>query len=83
MLGAQTIKDVGPEMINASSISMHIAPIPGDRLYDNNCEFTAWFYQSVLMFFHGRKHAPRPAEKYTHTSKIIIFDNSTELFRAM
>lgn len=38
LLGAQTIKDVGPELIDASSISTHIAPIPGDRLYDNNYE---------------------------------------------
>jgi L-lactate dehydrogenase (cytochrome) len=52
LLGAQTIKDVGPELIDASSISTHIAPIPGDRLYDNNCEFTAWLYQSVLTLFH-------------------------------
>jgi hypothetical protein len=39
LLGAQTIKDVTPEMVDASAISMHIAATPGDRLYDNNCEF--------------------------------------------
>jgi L-lactate dehydrogenase (cytochrome) len=45
LLGAQTIKDVRPEMIDASAIGVHIAGTPGDRLYDNNCKFTTRLHQ--------------------------------------
>ncbi|KII95635.1 hypothetical protein PLICRDRAFT_34557 [Plicaturopsis crispa FD-325 SS-3] len=38
LLGAPTIKDVVPEMVDASSISSHIVAVPGDRLYDRNYE---------------------------------------------
>ena len=38
LLGAPTIRDVRPDMVDASAISVHIAPTPGDRLYDHNCE---------------------------------------------
>lgn len=38
LLGARTIKDVVPEMVDASNIHSHIVGVPGDRLYDNNCE---------------------------------------------
>jgi len=45
LLGAQTIKDVTPDMIDASAISVHIAATPVDRLYDNNCKIiTSWAY---------------------------------------
>ncbi|KAF8339391.1 FMN-dependent dehydrogenase-domain-containing protein [Amanita rubescens] len=37
LLGARTIKDVVPEMVDASNIHSHIVAVPGDRLYDNNC----------------------------------------------
>jgi L-lactate dehydrogenase (cytochrome) len=39
LLGAQTLKDVRPDMIDASAINMHIAATPGDHLYDSNCKF--------------------------------------------
>ena len=38
LLGANTIKDVVPEMVDASSIHSHIVAVPGDRLYEANCE---------------------------------------------
>ena len=43
LLGAQTIKDIGPEMIDAFAVGIHVSPSPGDRLYDNNCEFIVIF----------------------------------------
>lgn len=39
LLGARTIKDITPDMVDISNISSHIASIPGDKLYDTNCEF--------------------------------------------
>ncbi|KAF9012548.1 FMN-dependent dehydrogenase-domain-containing protein [Cyathus striatus] len=38
LLGAPTIKDVVPDMVDASNISSHIVAVPGDRLYDSNYE---------------------------------------------
>jgi len=34
LLGAQTINDLASDMVDISNISSHIAPIPGDRLYN-------------------------------------------------
>ncbi|TDL18057.1 hypothetical protein BD410DRAFT_822490 [Rickenella mellea] len=36
LLGAPTIKDVVPDMVDARSISTHVVAVPGDRLYDSN-----------------------------------------------
>ena len=38
LLGAPTLKDVVPEMVDASSIHVHSASVPSDRLYDGNCK---------------------------------------------
>lgn len=38
LLGSPTIADVVPEMVDTQSISQHVVPVPGDRLYDSNCK---------------------------------------------
>ncbi|KAF8070715.1 FMN-dependent dehydrogenase-domain-containing protein [Lyophyllum atratum] len=38
LLGAPTIKDVVPAMVDASNIHTHIVSVPGDRLYESNYE---------------------------------------------
>ena len=38
LLGARTLKEVVPEMVDASNIHNHVVAVPGDRLYDANCE---------------------------------------------
>ena len=38
LLGARTLAEVRPEMVDASSLQSHIVAVPGDRLYDSNCE---------------------------------------------
>ncbi|EIM85014.1 uncharacterized protein STEHIDRAFT_81830 [Stereum hirsutum FP-91666 SS1] len=38
LIGAKTIKDVVPEMVDASNIHTHVIAVPGDRLYDSNYE---------------------------------------------
>ncbi|TFK87560.1 FMN-dependent alpha-hydroxy acid dehydrogenase [Polyporus arcularius HHB13444] len=38
LLGARTLKEVVPEMVDASSLQSHIVAVPGDRLYDSNYE---------------------------------------------
>jgi L-lactate dehydrogenase (cytochrome) len=42
LLGAPTIKDVVPEMVDARSLCSHSAP-PSDELYMANCELIALF----------------------------------------
>ncbi|KAF8161327.1 FMN-dependent dehydrogenase-domain-containing protein [Crassisporium funariophilum] len=38
LLGAPTIGDINPDMVDASALSSHSGAIPGDRLYDSNYE---------------------------------------------
>lgn len=37
LLGAQTIKDVVPAMVDSSNIHSHMVTVPRDQLYDSNC----------------------------------------------
>lgn len=39
LLGARNLKDIVPEMVDASNIHMHSVPAPNDNLYDSNCMF--------------------------------------------
>lgn len=39
LIGARTIKDLVPDMVDASNIHTHTVDVPGDRLYDSNCGF--------------------------------------------
>ena len=43
LLGARTLAEVRPEMVDASSLQSHIVAVPGDRLYDSNCESSSSF----------------------------------------
>ncbi|OBZ69492.1 Cytochrome b2, mitochondrial [Grifola frondosa] len=38
LLGARSLKEVVPEMVDASALSSHIVAVPGDRLYESNYE---------------------------------------------
>ena len=37
LLGAQTIKDLIPDMVDASNIHSHLVTVPRDQLYETNC----------------------------------------------
>ena len=37
LLGAPTIKDVVPAMVDATNIHTHLVAVPHDQLYDANC----------------------------------------------
>ena len=37
LLGARSIKDVIPEMVDASNIHAHLTIVPADQLYEGNC----------------------------------------------
>ncbi|KAJ7098803.1 FMN-dependent dehydrogenase-domain-containing protein [Mycena belliarum] len=38
LLGAPTLKDIVPAMVDASNLQSHIVAVPGDSLYNNNYE---------------------------------------------
>ncbi|KAF8514650.1 FMN-dependent dehydrogenase-domain-containing protein [Hysterangium stoloniferum] len=38
LVGAITLNDIIPSMVDTRSISSHVVPVPDDRLYDNNYE---------------------------------------------
>ena len=38
LIGARNIKEIVPEMVDASNIGSHIVSVPGDELYNSNCE---------------------------------------------
>jgi hypothetical protein len=39
LLGAQTIRDVVPAMVDASNIHTHLVAVPQDQLYEANCTY--------------------------------------------
>lgn len=41
LLGARNLKEIIPAMVDASSLHSHVVAVPGDRLYDSNCEYFA------------------------------------------
>lgn len=47
LLGARTLKEVVPEMVDASNLSSHVVAVPGDRLYDSNCEWMFVYLMSA------------------------------------
>lgn len=48
LLGAHTIKDVVPEMVDASNIHTHLVSVPRDQLYDSNCMRLFCHFERVL-----------------------------------
>ena len=38
LIGARNLKEVVPEMVDASNIGSHIVSVPGDELYNSNCK---------------------------------------------
>lgn len=38
LIGARTLKEIVPSMVDTSSISLHVTTVPEDRLYRGNCE---------------------------------------------
>lgn len=49
LLGARTIQEVVPEMVDASNMHTHVAIVPVDRLYDGNCKSTSDFLSFLLI----------------------------------
>lgn len=41
LLGARNLKEIVPEMVDASNIHLHASPVPSDTLFDTNC--ACWF----------------------------------------
>ena len=39
LIGARTIQDVVPEMVDSRSIGLHTTTVPSDALYNVNCKY--------------------------------------------
>ena len=37
LLGVRNLKEIMPEMVDASNIHLHTVSVPNDSLYDSNC----------------------------------------------
>lgn len=61
LLGATSIANITPDMVDTSNISSHIAAIPGDRLYEANCTHRLFFALPIacadMFLILRRKHA--------------------------
>lgn len=44
LLGARNLKEIVPEMVDASNIHLHTVSVPNDNLYETNC--ACWFTPS-------------------------------------
>ena len=44
LLGAKTIKDLVPEMVDASNVHSHLVTVPRDQLYEANCTTCMFSY---------------------------------------
>ena len=38
LLGARSIADLVPDLVDASNIHSHLVAVPSDKLYESNCE---------------------------------------------
>jgi hypothetical protein len=53
LLGTPTINDLGPHLVDAGSVHMHVVSVPDDRLYNVNCtcaEFERVSFLFLLMY---------------------------------
>lgn len=72
LLGAPTLKDVVPEMVDAHNIHSHIVSVPGDTLYDSNCKFPVLISQVwSLIHKHRRCHEACHAEGDPRTQVVV------------
>lgn len=37
LIGAPTVPDIGPDMVDTRNVGTHIVAVPTDRQYDANC----------------------------------------------
>lgn len=49
LLGAPTLQNVVPEMVDTANLGAHIVSVPEDRLYGSNCVFRLIFFSCCLV----------------------------------
>ncbi len=54
LLGAPTIKEVVPAMVDASTIHSHLVAVPHDQLYNANCTHLSYRLLRILTIFKMR-----------------------------
>lgn len=48
LLGARTIDDLVPEMVDASALNQHIVSVPTDHLFEQTCEFLSYIAGGIF-----------------------------------
>jgi len=74
LIGARNLKEIVPEMVDASNIGCHIVSVPGDELYNSNCKPSF----SLASMFGSESHTLLPLDvdmqharlKERHTTKL-------------
>ena len=61
LIGARNLKEIVPEMVDASNIGCHIVSVPGDELYNSNCKPGSLCFDlelsAILLSDVGMRHA--------------------------
>lgn len=62
LIGARTVDEIVPEMVDASCIHSHIVAVPDDRLFVENCKCRAfdWPFPLFLLPFEGERRPISP-----------------------
>lgn len=61
LLGSRTIREIVPEMVDASNIHIHTVPVPIDNLYEGNCaSFRLIFFLTSILPMRACAHGFRP-----------------------
>lgn len=47
LIGARTLKEVVPSMVDTTSLPLHVTTVPEDRLYRGNCKSSNWMFLST------------------------------------
>jgi hypothetical protein len=64
LLGAQTMRDVVPAMVDATNIHTHLVAVPPDQLYESNCTRFAEPVGTNIDFFSRSEHATCTSKGY-------------------
>ena len=77
LLGAQTIADLTPEMVDASALSQHIVTVPRDNLFEATCKPLLHFLgpKMLLINAHSRStfdhHTDKPKQTVTKVLQVV------------
>ena len=80
LLGAKTIKDIVPEMVDASSLKSHFVMTPEDNLFNSTCAYQLFPITSRLPDFCSLLHRPTtPAREVQGIEALVSISFSSPI----